>query len=84
MNIPIRAPAFPARQVLEVKGNTLVLGGADIVDGSPILDIKPYVPFCDGVASATAPAWVAVSVHVATPFHTLICYFHTFVVWSIC
>ena len=48
-------------QVLEVRGNTLLLGGADIVDGSPVLDIKPYVPFCDGVASATAPAWVTVS-----------------------
>lgn len=30
-------------QVISVDGNTLVLGGADIVDGSPILDIKPYV-----------------------------------------
>jgi len=46
--------------VLEVKGNTVLLGGADIVDGSPVLDIKPYVPFCDGVTSASAPAWVAV------------------------
>lgn len=43
-----------------MKGNTLVLGGADIVDGSPVLDIKPYVPFCDGVQIATAPPWVAV------------------------
>lgn len=38
----------------------LVLGGADIVDGSPVLDIKPYVPFCDCLAAATAPAWVQV------------------------
>lgn len=49
-------------QVLEVRGNTLILGGADIVDGSPVLDIKPYVPFCDGVRTATAPSWVTVSV----------------------
>ena len=47
--------------MLEVRGNTLLLGGADIVDGSPVLDIKPYVPFCDGVTSAAAPAWVTVS-----------------------
>ena len=46
--------------MLEVRGNTLLLGGADIVDGSPVLDIKPYVPFCDGVISAAAPAWVTV------------------------
>ncbi len=29
------------------------------MDGSPVLDIKPYVPFCDSVTGATAPAWVA-------------------------
>jgi hypothetical protein len=27
--------------------------------GSPVLDIKPYVPFCDSVPSARAPEWVA-------------------------
>ncbi|GAX82584.1 hypothetical protein CEUSTIGMA_g10010.t1 [Chlamydomonas eustigma] len=44
--------------VLGVKGNSVLLGGADIVDGSPVLDIKPYVPFCDAVRGAQAPAWV--------------------------
>lgn len=28
-----------------------------------MLDIKPYVPFCDSPAGATAPAWVQVSWH---------------------
>lgn len=37
----------------------MLLGGADIVDGSPILDIKPFVPFCDA-PDARAPAWVQV------------------------
>lgn len=46
-------------EIVQVKGSTLILGGADIVDGSPILDIKPYIPFCDAVAEAKAPAWVA-------------------------
>ncbi|GAX84201.1 hypothetical protein CEUSTIGMA_g11624.t1 [Chlamydomonas eustigma] len=46
--------------VISVEDNGLVLGGADLVDGSPILDIKPYLPFCDGVTHATAPAWVTV------------------------
>eukprot|EP00798_Chlamydomonas_sp_ICE-L_P014442 gene14442-20450_t len=46
-------------QVIYVEGNCVILGGADIVDGSPVLDIKPYLPFCDGVKDATAPAWVA-------------------------
>ena len=42
----------------------MILGGADIVDGSPVLDIKPYLPFCDGVPTAWAPAWVKVGVDV--------------------
>ena len=46
-------------QIIRIQGNTLILGGADIVNGSPILDIKPYVPFCDHVETATAPLWVA-------------------------
>ncbi|KAG2491087.1 hypothetical protein HYH03_010531 [Edaphochlamys debaryana] len=46
-------------RVLGLEGNTLLLGGTDIVDGSPVLDIKPYVPFCDCLTHATAPAWVA-------------------------
>jgi tRNA (Thr-GGU) A37 N-methylase len=49
-------------EVIAVEGRTLVLGGADIVDGSPVLDIKPYVAFCDSVAAATAPSWVAAKV----------------------
>ncbi len=46
-------------QVLRVDGRTLLLGGADIVDGSPVLDIKPYIPFCDSVPQARAPGWVS-------------------------
>jgi tRNA (Thr-GGU) A37 N-methylase len=37
-----------------------MLGGADIVDGSPVLDIKPYLPFCEALSSASAPDWVTV------------------------
>lgn len=46
-------------QIIGVEGNRLILGGADIVDGSPVLDIKPYVPFCDSLPNSTAPPWVA-------------------------
>ncbi|KAK9820048.1 hypothetical protein WJX72_005461 [[Myrmecia] bisecta] len=42
-----------------VEGNTLLLGGADVVDGTPVLDIKPYLPFCDSIAVASAPHWVS-------------------------
>lgn len=43
---------------LDVRMGTLTLAGADVVDGTPVLDIKPYVPFCDCVPKAVAPGWV--------------------------
>ena len=46
-------------RILKVEGRTVLLGGADILNGSPVLDLKPYVPFCDSVPEARAPAWVA-------------------------
>jgi tRNA-methyltransferase O len=50
-------------QVEAVEGRMLVLSGVDIVDGSPVLDIKPYVPFCEACPGAKAPEWVAVCPH---------------------
>lgn len=35
------------------KGKTLVVTGADLVDGTPIFDIKPYLPYVDSVPHAT-------------------------------
>lgn len=32
----------------------LRLGGVDLLDGTPVLDIKPYVPYADAVAAAKA------------------------------
>lgn len=34
-------------------GPVLVVGGADLVDGTPILDIKPYVPYADSHPDAS-------------------------------
>jgi len=31
----------------EKLGTVLVVGGADLVDGTPIFDIKPYIPYAD-------------------------------------
>ena len=30
-----------------VAGDTLVLEGVDLVNGTPVLDVKPYIPACD-------------------------------------
>jgi tRNA-Thr(GGU) m(6)t(6)A37 methyltransferase TsaA len=40
------------------KGNcTLTLDGLDAFEGSPIIDIKPYVPEIDSVTNARVPEW---------------------------
>jgi tRNA (adenine37-N6)-methyltransferase len=39
-------------ELLEVNGTTLKLGGGDFLDGTPVLDIKPYIPYADSVADA--------------------------------
>jgi len=38
----------------ETDGATLLVSGADLLDGTPILDIKPYLPFADCIPNATA------------------------------
>ncbi|WP_341503512.1 tRNA (N6-threonylcarbamoyladenosine(37)-N6)-methyltransferase TrmO [Gallaecimonas sp. GXIMD4217] len=50
------------------KGAWLELGAVDLVDGTPILDIKPYIPYADalpharaGYASEAPPAPLAVA-----------------------
>jgi len=34
-------------QLIEIQGRTLTVGDTDLVDGTPILDIKPYIPEID-------------------------------------
>ena len=36
----------------EVKGTTLKLGGGDFLDQTPVLDIKPYIPYADSIPAA--------------------------------
>lgn len=37
----------------ENEGAVLLVSGADLLDGTPILDIKPYLPFADCIPEAT-------------------------------
>jgi tRNA-Thr(GGU) m(6)t(6)A37 methyltransferase TsaA len=39
-------------ELLSVEGATLKLGGGDFLDGTPVLDIKPYIPYVDSVPDA--------------------------------
>ena len=45
-------------RLLERKGNILKVRGLDAIDGSPILDIKPYIPGYDSVDDAGVPSWM--------------------------
>ena len=52
---PVLVTAVP---LLSVKGNVLSVRGLDAVDGTPVLDIKPYFPHFDSIPDAKVPAWV--------------------------
>ena len=39
-------------ELIEIKNNVLILSGADLVDGTPILDLKPYLPYVESIPEA--------------------------------
>ena len=59
-----RCPQRPNRialstvKLLSRKGNVLKVKGLDIIDGTPMIDIKPYTPQYDEIGNAKVPAWV--------------------------
>jgi len=46
-----------AVELLKIEGRTLYLRGVDLLDGTPVLDIKPYVPYADAFPDANA-GWI--------------------------
>lgn len=44
--------AFCVAELLEARGNRLLVRGVDAIDGSPLLDIKPYSSEVDSVPGA--------------------------------
>jgi len=55
-----RAPHRPnpiglsALRLTGIEGNVLHVRGIDLIDGTPVLDIKPYVPYADAFPNAKA------------------------------
>lgn len=47
-----------AVELIERRGPLLVLKGLDAIDGTPVLDIKPYVPAFDTRLNAIVPEWI--------------------------
>lgn len=48
-----------AVELVGIKDNVLSVRGLDALEGTPVLDIKPYIPEFDRVNDARTPAWVA-------------------------
>jgi tRNA-Thr(GGU) m(6)t(6)A37 methyltransferase TsaA len=44
-------------ELLKVNDCTLTVKGLDAFKGSPIVDVKPYLPRADSVAEARVPPW---------------------------
>ena len=45
-------------KVIERNGNVLKVKGLDVLDGTPLIDIKPYTPPYDAVEEMRYPDWV--------------------------
>ena len=46
-------------RLLERRNNILRVKGLDAVDGTPVIDIKPYIPGYDSVADARVLSWIS-------------------------
>ncbi len=47
-----------AVELIKVIGNVLTVKGLDAIDGTPILDLKPYYPEYDQIREPITPEWV--------------------------
>jgi tRNA (Thr-GGU) A37 N-methylase len=52
---PIGVTAVP---LVSVTDESVVVRGLDAIDGTPVLDIKPYYPVDDKADQAVVPEWV--------------------------
>jgi tRNA-Thr(GGU) m(6)t(6)A37 methyltransferase TsaA len=45
-------------RLLERQGNILRVEGLDAIDGTPVIDIKPYIPHNDSMDNVKVPPWI--------------------------
>ena len=46
-------------RLLQRQDNILKVEGLDAIDGTPVIDIKPYIPGYDSTANVKVPGWIA-------------------------
>ncbi len=62
-----RSPARPnpigmtVVKLVERRGSILEVTGLDALNGTPVLDIKPYIPSHDSIPEASVPEWLHAS-----------------------
>ncbi len=61
------AVALTTVRLHSVKGRTLTIGPCDLVDGTPVIDIKPYIPESDSFQNERVGWTEAVSESMRTP-----------------
>lgn len=44
-------------ELLEIRSERLRVRGLDAIEGTPVLDIRPYIPYYDAVPDARVPDW---------------------------
>jgi tRNA (adenine37-N6)-methyltransferase len=49
---------FSACRIIGVHQNVLEVEGLDALEGSPVIDLKPYIPASDALPEARVPDWV--------------------------
>ena len=52
-NIGLSSVKLERVEHTENEGDVLIVSGADLMDGTPIIDIKPYVPYADAHSEAS-------------------------------
>lgn len=45
-------------KLISIQGNVLTVTGLDAMEGTPVLDVKPYIPDFDGVEDSRQADWV--------------------------
>jgi len=49
--------SFTVCELRGIEGATLIVEGLDLIDGTPVVDVKPYIAFYDARLDATLPRW---------------------------
>ena len=45
-------------EILTVEKNAIIVSGLDCLDGTPVIDLKPYLPIVESLPHARAPDWI--------------------------